>query len=44
MIDTEILSAKDELKSGETEGCDGIPDELLKALKESYLFLKLNFD
>ena len=34
MIDTEILTAIDELKSGKAEGCDGIPAELLKVLGE----------
>ena len=34
LIDTEILAAIDELKSGKAEGCDGIPAELLKALGE----------
>ena len=34
LIDTEILTAIDELKSGKAEICDGIPAELLKALGE----------
>ena len=34
MINTEILTAIDELKIGKAEGCDGIPVELLKALGE----------
>ena len=34
MIDTEILASIDELKSRKAEGCDGIPEELLKALEE----------
>ena len=32
--DTEMLAALDLLKSGKEEGCDGIPAELLKALRE----------
>ena len=34
LIDTEIMTTINELKSGKAEGCDGIPAELLKALGE----------
>ena len=34
LIDTEIMTAIDELKSEKAEGCDGISVELLKALRE----------